>query len=79
MATDNLDKILISESQRIAGLTGSEKALALLAFASFLTSRGVVVLNDIHARGGLDDQGVLDAARRHDKEAADAWAALQGQ
>jgi hypothetical protein len=74
-----LDKIIIDEAHRIANLSGTEKMLAYLAFGSFIAGRGIVILNELNARGGLDDQGAIDAAKRHDAESADAWKALQAQ
>lgn len=57
--------------------TGMEQVLALMALGQFLLNRGLVVIQDVQARSAFDDQGVLDAARRHDAEAADAWKVIE--
>jgi len=76
MAT-KLNEIIKQQADELDKLTGTERALAILAFAQFLLGRGVVVVNDIQSRAGLDDQELLDLAKAHDDEAAAAWKALQ--
>lgn len=70
--------ITIAKQQLTAaeGLTGIDQLFAIIALGQFLLGRGFIVLSDVQAHGALDDQGVLDAAKAHDAEAAEAWKAL---
>lgn len=72
-----ISKILRAQADAVDAASGTEKALALLALGSFLTSRALLLLTDVQGRDGLDDQQVLDLAREHDRQAADAWSALK--
>lgn len=75
----NLKTIIAENAEAIENASGAEKAMAILAFASFLTSRALSILLDIHARGELDDQGALDMAKQHDAEAQAAWEKLKSE
>lgn len=66
------DQLAVAEQK-----TGLEQVLALMALGQFLLNRGLVVVQDVQARGAFDDQGVLDAAKRHDEEAKAAWESLK--
>lgn len=74
-----LRKLFLAQAEEIEGLAGMEKALAILAFGSFLTGRGVLVISDLTVRPGLDDQGVIDLAKKHDAEAKEAWEKLKAE
>ncbi len=67
-------KVKLAEAEQ---KTGMERVLALMALAQFLLNRGLVVVQDVQARGAFDDQGVLDAAKRHDGEAHEAWLVIE--
>lgn len=66
------DQLAVAEQK-----TGMERVLALMALGQFLLNRGLVVVQDVQARSAFDDQGVLDAAKRHDDEAKAAWESLR--
>lgn len=72
-----LKKILDAQASQIESLTGSEKALAILAFSSFLTGRALVILTELQSRADLDDQEMIEMAKRHDAEAKAAWEKLK--
>lgn len=72
-----LKNIFLAQANDIESLTGSEKALAILAFASFLTGRALVILTELQARADLDDQELIDLAKRHDAEAKAEWEKLK--
>ncbi len=77
MATQNVIEIAKEQIAAAEQKTGMDKVLALMALGQFLLNRGLVVVQDVQARGAYDDQGVLDAAKRHDDEAAEAWQLLK--
>ena len=66
------DQLAVAEQK-----TGMERVLALMALGQFLLNRGLVVVQYVQARSAFDDQGVLDAAKRHDDEAKTAWESLK--
>lgn len=74
-----LKKIFDEQASQIESLTGTEKALAVLAFGSFLTGRALTILTELQGRTDLDDQGVIDLARKHDAEAKAAWEKLKAE
>lgn len=75
----NLKQIIVKQADAIESASGTDKAMAILAFASFLTSRALTIFVDVQSRGNLDDQAALDLAKKHDQEAKDAWAKLQAE